>query len=67
MTGQENFGSSSAAAGVSSTELEALKQEILSEMRREIQQAKAEIIEGKDKRMRKMQYIIVYEIRFMPL
>ena len=45
LTGQETF-ASGAGAGVTHAELETMKQEILSEMRKEIQQAKVDIIEG---------------------
>ena len=53
LTGQENFSSAPNAAGhvnsqnsAHSSELELLKQEILSEMKRELHQVKQEIIDG---------------------
>ena len=49
LTGQENISLPTAngtAGGFSGGELEQLKQEILTEVRQEVQKAKAEIIEG---------------------
>ena len=46
LTGQENFQSSSASGGASSSDLENLKQEILGEMRKEINAMKLEILAG---------------------
>lgn len=45
LTGQEHF-SNGASVSVNSSEVETLKQEILSEVKKEIQKAKQEIIEG---------------------
>ena len=48
LTGQENLpGASSGAVTVSSSDLENLKQEILTEMRKEIHKVKQEILDGK--------------------
>ena len=46
LTGQENI-QASATGGASSSDLEHLKQEILSEMRKEINAMKMEILAGK--------------------
>ncbi len=53
LTGQETIfttanGPTSQSTGVTSDQLEALKQDILNEMRKEVQKAKQEIIEGKN-------------------
>ena len=47
LTGQENLQSSSASGGASSSDLENLKQEILTEMRKEMNAMKLEILAGK--------------------
>ena len=47
LTGQENFQSSSSSGGASSSDLEKLKQEILAEMRKEMNDMKLEILAGK--------------------
>ena len=46
LTGQENI-QASATGGASSSDLEHFKQEILSEMRKEINAMKAELLAGK--------------------
>ena len=52
LTGQENF-QSSAAGGASHSDLENLKQEILTEMRKEIHAMKNEILAGKYRQLSK--------------
>ena len=47
LTGQENLQSSSVSGGASSSDLENLKQEILTEMRKEMNAMKLEILAGK--------------------
>ena len=49
LTGQENLAASStsSASGMSAADLDSLKQEVMAEVRREIQQAKQEIIDGR--------------------
>ena len=49
LTGQENLAASStsSASGMSAADLDSLKQELMAEVRREIQQAKQEIIDGR--------------------
>ena len=68
LTGQENFasgGHSSGALGTTqssgalSSELELLKQEILTEMKRELQQVKQEIIDGEWQRVDSTNYTLV--------
>ena len=69
LTGQENFasggGHSSGAPGTAhssgalSTELELLKQEILTEMKRELQQVKQEIIDGEWQQVNSTHYTLV--------
>ena len=50
LTGQENFvganGTSGSSSGLTASEVDLLKQELLVEVRLEIQKAKQEIIEG---------------------
>ena len=46
LTGQENLTAALAASNGAPADLEALKQDILVEMRREIQKAKQDIIDG---------------------
>ena len=46
LTGQENFSVANGGMGSSSSDLDSLKAEILTEMRKEIQKMKQEIIDG---------------------
>ena len=46
LTGQENFASSAHSSSPAGSELELLKQEILTEMKRELHLVKQEIIDG---------------------
>lgn len=49
LTGQEHIGGGTAeASAISNSELEALKQEILTEMRKEMNKMKQELLEGMD-------------------
>jgi hypothetical protein len=63
LTGQEHIGGSAGgateASAISNSELEALKQEILTEMRKEMNKMKQELLEGMI--IKEIQYFILYQ------